>query len=780
MTGRDWYVLRKSTGGALTEYASANDGVSFVENTTLSNYALPYAEPNFLNRRGGVIRYGGGHVLVGGRSSNVARRSAVSSTWSAATFPPAGMKNIYDFAYDGVSRWVAAGTTVDICANTIIAPYVATATLDSSNGSPIRYGTNAVNWFSVPAIMGTVSNVRSLATDSAGNWIAGGNKGVLYNNALPSTHWSNVTTGISNGFAVAYGNGRFYHFGYNGVLGAASYSTLKSGPWSADSVNVSVASIYGAAYSFQGWTGYGLVYPGPTVRFVKPNISGIWSNAGISIINNIDFTVSDTAPGKLGTNGKYYILVGSGASTPIIAGVIPDTFQGVSVMNISDPSGTVFNYRLNDVVLKKTERVWYAFGEKRQGMGPYESVALVSTDALGTSWTTIPTPTYAALNGATWTGGKSFFLAGKGGSGSNTAIQYSTTDVSSTNNVLSEPATTSNVAYNVRADTFGSAFQNRSSIFSYSDDNGLTWNDTASGGYFSTNVVFSNSRWLGAGYSVDPDSGCYKLGTWVSFDGSNWFGPSSYRNQFAEIGNHSVITAMSDLSGVIVSCVRGSNDVLPGSVPANRFYFTQPNDFGFATSNSIYPANDSSNYYNALTGGMFYYPSGLPRPELRFTSALGNGPVFNSPASYEYIYYQYAPIVPIQIQAGDGCDGFTYYFIDATSLPRGLVFDGLTGLITGTPVLVANRVSVPVYAKDDCGVSTITLVFSVIIPRSNKLLDTAASYTAMLRQYTIVNAEQNARDNIVLAGGTTLGSFMAPQPPDVVSATIPANCSKSC
>jgi hypothetical protein len=233
---------------------------------------------------------------------------------------------------------------------------------------------------------------------------------------------------------------------------------------------------------------------------------------------------------------------------------------------------------------------------------------------------------------------------------------------------------------------------------------------------------------------------------------------------------------LSDLSGSLISCIRGSNDVV-GSATSNLFYVTSTNTF----SSQGIPANDNTNYYNQLTGGIFYYPNGLPHPELRFASALGDGPDFNSPASYEYILYQYAPIVPIQINAGCGCDGFTYYFIDAASLPRGLVFNGITGLITGTPVLPVNRLSVPVYAKDDCGVSTITLVFSVIVPRNYKVLDGAGSYTAMLRQYTIVNAAQNARDNVALpASETTLGSFMSPHPPDETSATIPANCSKSC
>jgi hypothetical protein len=135
--------------------------------------------------------------------------------------------------------------------------------------------------------------------------------------------------------------------------------------------------------------------------------------------------------------------------------------------------------------------------------------------------------------------------------------------------------------------------------------------------------------------------------------------------------------------------------------------------------------------------------------------------------------YQYVPIDPIYV-AADG-KGPVYLFIQPTDLPVGLIYNPLTQDISGKSVR-AGAESTTVYAVDDAGTTTLGLNFQTDFPVVKRTFGNAGNYTSYVRQYTLANAAQNARDRFVLAEDTGLGAFTAPYPPDVVTQTVDPKC----
>lgn len=138
----------------------------------------------------------------------------------------------------------------------------------------------------------------------------------------------------------------------------------------------------------------------------------------------------------------------------------------------------------------------------------------------------------------------------------------------------------------------------------------------------------------------------------------------------------------------------------------------------------------------------------------------------------EFLFYQYMPIQPVFISA-EGI-GQVFLFVDDDTLPLGLTFNAATNTITGIPVQTGTY-NVSVYARDDRGVDTIPLRIVVQIPRIIKQQSSAGAYTSLVRQYTQVNAAQNAKNNVVLPN-QSLGEFMSPESPDVILQTVDPRC----
>jgi hypothetical protein len=132
------------------------------------------------------------------------------------------------------------------------------------------------------------------------------------------------------------------------------------------------------------------------------------------------------------------------------------------------------------------------------------------------------------------------------------------------------------------------------------------------------------------------------------------------------------------------------------------------------------------------------------------------------------------PISPITFTVSG--TGETFLFVDRNTLPTGLVWDPYTSTISGKSVELG-RASFLVYAKDDNGVSTIRVETETIIPRVIRQQSGAGAYTYLLRQYTEVLGAQASRDKKALPDeDSTLGKFMAPPAPDVMSASNTCGC----
>lgn len=150
-----------------------------------------------------------------------------------------------------------------------------------------------------------------------------------------------------------------------------------------------------------------------------------------------------------------------------------------------------------------------------------------------------------------------------------------------------------------------------------------------------------------------------------------------------------------------------------------------------------------------------------------FTTLPSGGPTFTSPSQTSLILYQYMPITPIVFSATG--TGTVYYYIQSADLPIGLTFDPTTQTISGSSMRLGQD-TITVYAQDDNGVTPLTLAITTLIPRIVKHQSGAGAYTSLIRQYTQVNAAQNARDNKVYpAQDRAAGEFQAPTAPDVIT-----------
>jgi hypothetical protein len=159
---------------------------------------------------------------------------------------------------------------------------------------------------------------------------------------------------------------------------------------------------------------------------------------------------------------------------------------------------------------------------------------------------------------------------------------------------------------------------------------------------------------------------------------------------------------------------------------------------------------------------------------ITFNTIPAGGPTFVSPTQPGFLFYQYMPITPIYLDASG--TGTSYYYINSNDLPIGLSFDPINQLIHGTPMRTGQD-SITVYAKDNVGVTKLALSVNTIIARIVKNQTSAGAYTSLIRQYTEVNAAQNARDNRVYpTQDRAAGEFQAPTAPDVITQVIDPKC----
>lgn len=335
------------------------------------------------------------------------------------------------------------------------------------------------------------------------------------------------------------------------------------------------------------------------------------------------------------------------------------------------------------------------------------------------------------------------------------------------------------------ASTYASSGFQSATTLTYSDDSGSTWTDCTNGFNFAAyEIAYASNRWLASGVQATEDPGYFPQLKY-SLNGIDWTDVTQLNGLFSLSANKLVPPI-----GIGPMMFDGSNwNVIVTRDPSGTGLFetglyTHPANDDLASNWTLY--TDGSGLSGLpplqLTAGNPVPYTGFVKPiytrtgapitgTLTFTASTVGGPTVTSPSETTFLFYQYMQITPIVFSATG--TGTIYFFVDTTTLPVGLSWNPITQTISGAPMRTG-AASFTVYAKDSLGITTIAIRTNTIIPRIIRKQDGAGAYTSLLRQYTVVNAAQNARDNRVFpTQERTLGEFMAPQAPDVVT---PSNC----
>jgi hypothetical protein len=290
---------------------------------------------------------------------------------------------------------------------------------------------------------------------------------------------------------------------------------------------------------------------------------------------------------------------------------------------------------------------------------------------------------------------------------------------------------------------------------------------------FGYELVYANNIWMATG--VDKDT-YYEIRLKYSIDGMEWFNVDlSSTNLFPNISGYVPIAPLpigslqydgSNWNVLVQRQDAGLNwltEVYSAPTPTSTWTATD------VTSSFPEIANDSNRRFVGWTRSVFLRTSQSKQIgiDMTFSTGIGNGPTITSPSTSSFLLYQYVPMSLVLSATGVGAN--IYFFISADELPPGLRFNPLTKTISGKPAS-QGFYSTRVFAKDDNGVTLLTLSFTVNVPRVIRKQDGAGAYTSLLRQYTEVLAAQNARDNRVLPNQERrLGEFMSPEAPNVVT-----------
>jgi hypothetical protein len=334
-----------------------------------------------------------------------------------------------------------------------------------------------------------------------------------------------------------------------------------------------------------------------------------------------------------------------------------------------------------------------------------------------------------------------------------------------------------------------SAYTLPATTIKYSTDQGQTWFDSSDDfTMFGYDLIYANGTWLATGVSViEGETIEYLPEVRYSENGVNWI-----RTDLADAPFNGANT---DISSALAPLRVGSmnfdgthwnvfvNEETPENGRLRLYRHTTDSEletgwFSVDISGSFVsgqPEQNSNVRFLNLRAPKALY-TGLPptRIQLAIDTNVENGPVFTSPTTTSYLLYQYMQIAPIQLSA-TGL-GQIYFFLETADLPPGLNYNQSTNQITGAPVRIGQD-TLTLYAKDDNGITTQTLTFTIVVPRIIRKQDGAGAYTSLLRQYTEVLGAQNARDNRVLPNQErALGEFMSPEAPDVVTQTVDPKC----
>lgn len=325
----------------------------------------------------------------------------------------------------------------------------------------------------------------------------------------------------------------------------------------------------------------------------------------------------------------------------------------------------------------------------------------------------------------------------------------------------------------------------------YSSNSGATWAVGSNQfNYMGLDVQYGSNDWLATG--ITYGGGGYVQDIKYSVDAINWVNigwtglPGTSNIGFYVAGTPSTIT-----STIGPMNFDGSNWTLfvtenrgPGLYITSRFSHPP-----FPTGSWTLLPNEgvSAAFRIDINPRLAFLKSPVsirsgPDPQTFLTFAdflTPQGPVFTSPTLTAYTFIQYIPVSPITIQAS-GIAGPVVLFVNAINVPIGMSFDATTGILSGTPMFILNGQSLNIYARDQLGVTVLTLLITVRTPFRIAKQSGAGAYTALVRQDTLINATQNARDTVVYPSrDTTLGALMSPVGKDVVSPAVCQVCFKA-
>lgn len=158
-----------------------------------------------------------------------------------------------------------------------------------------------------------------------------------------------------------------------------------------------------------------------------------------------------------------------------------------------------------------------------------------------------------------------------------------------------------------------------------------------------------------------------------------------------------------------------------------------------------------------------YASNGPPVPSLQINNT-SLGPTFTQPTITEYLVFQYVPITPITVYAGEDV---IYFLGNAASLPPGMVWNASTGTISGLSVQLG-VFTLELYAQSLTGVSRLVLTFKVNRVPIHPNLPTASSYTSYLREKVVADSASSAINAQVVP--FEVGTFLLERPPVITTA----------
>lgn len=305
----------------------------------------------------------------------------------------------------------------------------------------------------------------------------------------------------------------------------------------------------------------------------------------------------------------------------------------------------------------------------------------------------------------------------------------------------------------------------------YSTNNGLLWTEGTGGfSFIGRTLLYNGGTWLATG--IDESSGLYKYSVRKSTDGQTWTTvtlPPAYTptyasgpDTFVELG-----PIMYDDAWTMLYTTPTTQVILRSADLVNW--------------TAVVPTTPASGTLTMSTFGPPFWTAGTSAPSSTLvlgTNGVGTGPTILTPTTNGFQFMQFVTIDPIVVTSNETI----YVFVDAATIPRGITFDPLTNTFSGTPVLTGHTTTTVRVKNAAGGLTTFSIYFSVQIPDVlNKRQTSAAAFTSLVRQEVEIDGAQYARDTVAFPSQAVgVGALMSPAPPDVLTATIPQNCSKTC